>query len=75
MKRTGMRPRESAGLCLTEKAAPEGLGGGSKSVRHVEAVIVGAGIVGSALAYQLARRGARVEAGEPGCGTSAASFA
>ncbi|HEX5503338.1 MAG TPA: FAD-dependent oxidoreductase, partial [Thermomicrobiales bacterium] len=43
-----------------------------------EIVVVGAGMVGAAVAYRLARRGARVtliDAGEPGAGTSASSFA
>jgi glycine/D-amino acid oxidase-like deaminating enzyme len=43
-----------------------------------EIVVVGAGCVGSSVAYRLAQRGARVtvlDAGAPGAGTSGASFA
>lgn len=45
---------------------------------RAEAIVVGAGLVGAAVTYRLARGGARVallDAGEPGRGTSAASFA
>ena len=43
-----------------------------------EVAAIGGGVVGAAVTYHLARRGARVtllDAGEPGAGTSAASFA
>ncbi len=43
-----------------------------------EIVVVGAGVIGAAIAYRLARAGARVtlvDRGEPGQGTSANSFA
>lgn len=41
-------------------------------------IVIGAGVIGAALAYELTNRGAQVtvlEAGEPGTGTSEASFA
>lgn len=45
---------------------------------RAEVIVIGAGVVGAAVTYRLAQAGARVallDAGEPGRGTSAASFA
>ena len=50
----------------------------TRSEPQPDVVVVGAGMLGAALAYRLARAGARVtvvDAGEPGRGTSGSSFA
>ncbi len=50
----------------------------TRSEPQPDVVVVGAGMLGAALAYRLARAGARVtvvDAGEPGGGTSGSSFA
>jgi glycine/D-amino acid oxidase-like deaminating enzyme len=78
---------QRAGRCLTPKGFPRATGRAAAGVKVVsvssppvsrDVVVVGAGIVGASVAYHAARAGAAVtlvDAGRPGAGVTADSFA